>query len=79
VRNRLQRNNYLAKTSALGGFLKRRRKELRGADVEWGMGMWFRVCVWWIRGAMWWVSSIVFLAWCILGTLTSIAYPEIYC
>jgi len=66
VRARLQRNNYVAKTSALGGFLRKRRR--REVIVErWGVGMWFRVCVWWIRGIIWWTTSLTFLTWCLLG------------
>lgn len=67
VRARLQRNNYLAKTSALGGFLKKRRRE-EGLRVNWDGFMWFRVVVWWVRGLFWWVTSIGFVAWCGLGT-----------
>jgi hypothetical protein len=37
---------------------------------EWGGLMWFRVGVWFIRGMLWWITSIVFLAWCILGTFS---------
>ena len=66
MRARLQRNNYLAKTSALGGFLKRRRVRSEGTE-GWGLGMWVKVTTWGVRGSLWWITAIVFLAWCALG------------
>lgn len=66
VRARLHRNNYLAKTSALGGFLRRKRN---GTTVEqkWDGWTWIKVGIWYVRGGMWWVTSIGFLIWCVLG------------
>ena len=67
MRARLQRNNYLAKTSALGGFLKRAR--VRNEDVEkWAWTVWLKAAIWFARGSLWWITSLVFLAWCALGT-----------
>ena len=66
VRARLQRNNYLAKTSALGGFLKKRRMKDEYL-VKWSLVMWIRFGIWLVRGALWWVTSIVYLSWCLLG------------
>lgn len=65
VHARLQRNNYLAKTSALGGFLKRRSRQI--VHRQWDTVTWFRVWVWWLRGISWWLTSIVFISWCIIG------------
>ena len=66
VRQRLQRNNYVAKTSALGIFLKQRKRQ-QLESVNWGIVTWFRVVVWYVRGMLWWTTSLVFLIWCVVG------------
>jgi hypothetical protein len=67
VRSRLQRNNYVAKTSALGGFLKRRRLQQDVAERSWGVVLWVRTSIWFVRGILWWISSLSFLFWCFIG------------
>jgi hypothetical protein len=67
VRSRLHRNNYLAKTSALGGFLKRRRLQQEVAERQWGVVMWVRTSIWVVRGVLWWISTVSFLCWCFIG------------
>ena len=69
VRVRLHRNNYLAKTSALGGFLRRRKAGITN-EQRWDGWTWVKVGIWWIRGCMWWVTSIGFLVWCVIGMIS---------
>jgi Ima1 N-terminal domain len=64
VRVRLQRNNYVAKTAALGTFLKRRRKK---EMVRWGRWEWIKGAVWVVRGVLWWVTALGFIVWCVVG------------
>ncbi|GAO48489.1 hypothetical protein SAICODRAFT_7492 [Saitoella complicata NRRL Y-17804] len=74
VRERLARNNYVAKASVVGGWLERSKKgegevegRGRGGAVR---ALW--TVVWVVRGVGWWVVTVVMLAWYLSG----IHYPR---
>ncbi|BFZ61761.1 hypothetical protein YB2330_002836 [Saitoella coloradoensis] len=73
VKERLARNNYVAKASVVGGWLERSKKgegEMEGR----GRGGVVRALwtgVWVVRGVAWWGVTIVMLAWYLSG----IHYP----
>lgn len=69
VQARLQRNNYIAKSTALGGWLKDTKLRPVSSTSKTLISRYLKAVVWTMRGAIWVFASLSMLSWYLAGTI----------
>ena len=73
VRQRIKRNNYVAKSTTLGQWLEKKEPIFASRKAPWHGPLWWgSLALWIFRGILWWAYSSLFLIWYIFAAI----YPE---
>ena len=70
VQARLQRNNYIAKSTALGRWLTSTKYHSRSTLVKGSFLQYIRACIWILRGSIWVASCLSMISWYMTGALS---------
>ncbi|KAG1715992.1 hypothetical protein ID866_1157 [Astraeus odoratus] len=78
VEDEIKRKDHMARTQALGGFLKETRGKARQRQVSGTMkdGEKSRLAIWRLRGALWWIT-LLYVVTCHCAVMLDYSFPPV--